>query len=73
MRAQLRTPSVSKRAVSSSVRFSILASALGAATASEGDAAAAFALRRGGIALWWRTQTAAWRSQKGTVFRFTMN
>eukprot|EP00964_Phaeocystis_antarctica_P082753 scaffold51969_cov61-Phaeocystis_antarctica.AAC.3 len=49
MRAQLRTPSVSKSAVSSSVRLSMLASALGAATALEDDAAAAFARRRGGI------------------------
>ena len=49
MRAQLRTPRVSKSAVSSSVRPSMLASALGAATALEDDAAAALARRRGGI------------------------
>ena len=49
MRAQLRTPSVSKSAVSASVRPSMLASALGAATALEDDAAAALARRRGGI------------------------
>ena len=62
MRAQLRTPSVSKSAVSSPVRPSMLASALGAATALEDDPAAAW---RGGVVAFSRGREREQRGSRG--------